>query len=240
MPEYPHQAIVRGLAAIGYEPVFLHQAGGLDLGGADLLVTWSPWEGSMRKRITDIIASRGKPVIVMENAWLPIGAVPMFQVARDGWNGTGRFTSGGPERWRSWGIHDPEPWRFDLYGCPAVIIAQRGHPTDRRTAPPGWEMTVNLPSPWEIRKRDETEPLIDQLRRAREVHIWTSSVGALALHLGVPVVLHGPNHMLAELMSKPEEPMLPDNRLEVFQRCAWAQWTASEIATGLPFARCLS
>ena len=45
----------------------------------------------------------GKPVIVMENGWLsPVSQVPYWQLARDGWNGTGTFPAGGPDRWRSW------------------------------------------------------------------------------------------------------------------------------------------
>lgn len=216
---------------------------------ADILVTWSPWKGSRREAICKHYRAHNRPIIVMENGWLgqvPVGGVlaeTHYQLALDGWNGTGRFPIGGWERWQSWGIRLQfyRNWTVGVDGY-ALVIGQRGHPLDQRSAPPFWHEKVELPydEKWIIRRPQGCSiPLAKQLSGAAEVHVWTSNVATHALIGGVPVVRHGPNGMLAELCSIPGQPLVRYDRTPHFANAAWAQWSASELSSGAPFTRLL-
>lgn len=231
---YPWRAAEAGLKRLGLAVYKGHEA------MADLVVTWSPWNGSRRQALQCHYNGAGKPVIIMENGWLsPIQSVPHFQVALDGWNGTGRFPAGGPERRRGWAA-PPIPWRDNPDGH-VLVIGQRGHPSDQRTAAPGWHMTLGpFDRPVIRRPRDATRPLLADLQGAREVHVWTSNAASHAVMAGIPVVHHGPNLMVATLASRPGQPLFRGDRTAELDRLAWAQWTAAEISTGEPFARLLA
>src|SRR5665213_968319 len=84
---YPHSAITRGLEALGWEAADHQQA--------DVLLTWSTWKGTTREAMADQFRARGAKVVVFENGWLsPIRDQRYFQIALDGWNGTGTFPPG--------------------------------------------------------------------------------------------------------------------------------------------------
>lgn len=172
--------------------------------------------------------------MVAENGWLsPIRGQRFYQLAIGGWNGTGRFPAGGPERWRSWGV-ELTPWRRD--GRHVLVIGQRGHPHDNRTMPLGWLDSVAIATdrPMIRRRRDEPTPLLEQLRGAWCAVTWTSNAAAHALVAGIPVFYAGPNLMCAEL-ARPgldiESPVYPE-REPVLDRLAWAQWTETELSDG--------
>ena len=231
---YPWRAAREGLQRLGLDvQVGAHV-------GADALVTWSPWHGSTRQALQGRYTAEGKPVIVMENGWLsPVSQVSYWQVARDGWNGTGTFPAGGPERWRSWGVAEL-PWVTHRNGY-AIILGQRGHPTDPRTAMPGWHERLQAGElPVVRRGRDATRPLLADLKGAVEAHVWTSNAASVAVMCGVPVVQHGPNLMVSALASRPGEPLYRGDRGAELERLAWAQWDSVEIASGEPFARLLA
>ena len=179
--------------------------------GAGALVTWSPWHGSQRQALEHRYRAEGRPVIVMENGWLsPVSQVPYWQVARDGWNGTGTFPDGGPARWRSWGLSEL-PW-VQRTGY-ALICGQRGHPSDARTALPGWHERLQAGQlPVVRRPRDATRPLLADMQGAAEVHVWTSNAASVAIMLGIPVVQHGPNLMVSALASRPGAPLYRGDR----------------------------
>ena len=207
---------------------------------ADLLVTWSPWNGSRRAALQSSYKAVGKTVVVMENGWLsPMTQLPFYQVARDGWNGTGLFPPGDAERWRQWNV-TKKPWRRDDTGV-VLIIGQRGHPTDRRTSPPGWEATVLPDHPRALRRpRECRHPLADHLAMASQVHVWSSNAASHAIVAGVPVVQHGPNLMVTNLASRPGEPLRRPERAGELQRLSGAQWSAVELESGEPFSRLLA
>lgn len=233
---YPFQAICLGLQRIGIQWTTDRSA------DADILVTWSPWNGSLRKTLANCFSARGKPVIVLENGWLnphPL-AGPMYQCALDGWNGTGRFPSGhdGGARWRSFSL-PMAPWVSPARPGHVLVIGQKGGPDDDRTATPDWHERLALPGAVIRRPARSSRPLVADLASASEVHVWTSNAAAWALLLGVPVVQHGPNLMVCELASRPGRPLLQGVRESVFARLAWAQWTADELAAGEPFHRLL-
>lgn len=234
---YPWRAVREGLTRLGFEVRM-----GTDL-DADVLVTWSPWVGSRRQALQARYTADAKPVIVMENGWLsPISGVPYWQVARDGWNGTGTFPTGGGKRFWSWGVLPiPEPmWtrRRDGY---ALVCGQRGHPSDPRTSLPGWhERLQSGELPVLRRPRDATRPLSADLAGASEVHVWTSNAASHAILAGVPVIQHGPNLMVSAMASRPGQPLYRGNRGLELERLAWAQWDSVEISSGEPFARLLA
>lgn len=237
---YPWLHATAGLKKLGFA-VF----GGVYV-EADVLVTWSPWHGSRRQALEGAYRSAGKPVIVMENGWLAPPPPPSamehrpthFQIACDGWNGTGTFPAGDGSRWARWNV-PLQPWRTRDDGY-ALVIGQRGHPTDDRTAVPGWHERLGpLSRPIVRRARDAARSLAADLTGASEVHVWTSNAASHAVVAGIPVVHHGPNLMVSALASRPGAPLFRGDRLPELERLAWAQWNAAEIATGEPFARLL-
>ncbi|MDE2470756.1 MAG: hypothetical protein KGL35_18930, partial [Bradyrhizobium sp.] len=197
---------------------------------------WSPWKRSHREYLAKVFSKDGRRVIVVENGWLsPINGTDFFQIAEGGWNGTGRFRSGAPDRWHSWYAREM-PWR--THPGYELVIGQRGHPFDDRTARPDWHLRLDLgDSPVVRRARDTLTPLAADLSGAAACHVWSSNAASHAVLAGVPVVQHGPNLMVGALASRPGEPLYFGPRTHEFERLAWAQWSRSEISSGLPFAR---
>jgi len=234
LDDYPYHAVIAGLSRLGYtcEPATVKHE-------ADILAVWSPWMGSYRQQLQILFAAAEKPVIVMENGWLsPMAHRPYYQIALDGWNGTGTFPAGGAERWASFGVHE-SPWKIG--GAYELVIGQRGHPKDQRTAPPDWHMGLGFPADRQIvrRPRVTTRPLAADLAGASVCHVWSSNAASHAVVAGVPVIQHGPNLMVSAMASKPGDPIFRGERQPELIRLAWAQWNLDEIRSGEPFARLL-
>lgn len=225
-------ALRRGLERLGYE------IGSQE--NSDVLVTWTPWKRSIREIWADRFRANGRPVIVCENGWLsPIRNIRYFQLALDSWNGEGTFPAGDATRWRTW-LQQVKQWKRS--GEHTLVIGQRGHPEDRRTAPPNWLENVTISSDLPVVRRFKgcMVPLEDQLALARECHVWSSAVAHKALLMGVPVIQHGPTLMGQALTSKPGDPLkFGTGRRQEFERLAWAQWNEEELATGEPLRRLL-
>ena len=81
------------------------------------------------------------------------------------------------------------------------------------------------------------KPLIDDLRGAWAVYIWSSTAGIHALVEGIPVFCEAPYWILkpAGAGGSPDEPVCPD-RLPAFERMALGQFTLREIESGHPFS----
>jgi hypothetical protein len=94
----------------------------------------------------------------------------------------------------------------------------------------------------------ETPYEVMERLKPRGVVTWSSSFSAWALWCGVPVFYCGPTIMAWRIAKRWHEDMPVPVPYEVdpvaveqeFDRLAWAQWTESEIATGVPFKRLLS
>lgn len=211
-------------------------------GPGDVLVTWSPFRLSKRWAAYRDVRAAGGRAVILENGWLsPPGGVRHFQFALDGWNGTGRFPDGGSSRWASWGV-PLRDWQHQ--GRHVLVLGQKAQSIgDARRMPPGWAQSLRLPTRRPVLRRmpEAARPLEDDLCGAWCTVTWTSTAAIKGLVAGIPAFHCGPNTLCPEL-SKPgldvEAPIYPD-RLPVFERLAWCQWSAAEIATGEPLARLL-
>lgn len=117
------------------------------------------------------------------------------------------------------GVAMPHEWRLDIERRLKAVtkrpIVIRGHPGIDGAAP--------------------TEP---DFRNVHAVVTWASGAAIKAIAAGVPVFHEFDRWIGAPAarfgIDKIEEPYLGD-RLPMFRRLAWAQWTAAEIAKGEPF-----
>ena len=109
---------------------------------------------------------------------------------------------------------DRKPWRESIAACERL---DTGRPMLRR-----------MPS--------AARPLVEDLRGAHCTVTWTSTAAIQRLIAGIPAFHCGPNTLVPELSKAGldvDAPITPD-RLPVFERIAWCQWSAAEIATGEP------
>lgn len=210
----------------------------------DVAIIWAPFRGTFRSDIYREIRAAGGRAIIGENGWLsPIGGRKYYQMALDGWNGTGVFPDGDKRRWDSWNV-DLKDWRRD--GSSILVIEQRpkGINLDPRAMPPGWAQSVEpLTRRPIIRRTRMTEAALEhQIDEAFATLTWTSTVAIKSLIRGVPAFYCGPHINCGELMRRGldvDNPVYPD-REAVFSRYAWMQWTEDEIRSGEPFARLLA
>jgi hypothetical protein len=233
----PLDAIVAGAAR--FAPVTADLPSGFT--ASDVLITWSPFRATPRAETFAAAKAGGARVIVLENGWLsPIGGARYYQVALDGWNGTGRFPVGDAERWKAWSV-DVGPWRTQ--GRHILVVGNNRPNTtgDPRRTPIGWAESVEFDSAKPVVRRltRKDAPLDAHLRDAWCTVVWTSTAAVRSVIAGVPVFYQGPNLICAALArtgGDVEYPSYPD-REPVLERLAWGQWTPDEIATGEPFAR---
>lgn len=180
----------------------------------------------------------GATVFVAENGYLgkDFAGGDWFALAKGHHNGAGQWFNGGPERWDSLGV-ELSPWRTG--GDEAVVLPQRGIGEPGIAMPRSWPAAAY----GRVRAHPGTrpcQPLSDDLARARYVVTWGSGAALKALVLGVPVFHAFPCWIGAEAslpidQIKAEPKRNDADRLSMFRRMAWAQWTLDEIATGEPF-----
>lgn len=209
----------------------------------DVLVGWSMFRASRRWGVYRAVKAAGARAVILENGWLsPLAEARCFQVALDGWNGTGRFPSDGPERWRSWNV-PLQPWRSE--GRHVLVVGQKPQAmSDPRRMPVGWAQSLRLETKRPIIRRmpSAARPLAVDLRDAHCTVTWTSTTAIKGLIAGIPAFHCGPNSLCPELSKfglDVDHPIFPD-REPTFERLAWGQWSGAEIATSEPFARLLA
>jgi hypothetical protein len=241
-------AFSAGFKAIGYK-VALHDPRG-DSNAGDVLAIWNR-KGHF-ERIADRFEAAGGTVLVAENGYIGRDdqGQQYYAIARHAHNGRGEWPTGGGERWARLGVQ-LKPWRADgehILICPNRHFGQAGG-----VMPANWEHEIarqiqrHTSRPVRIRphpghwKRLATHPdvtLADDLRGAWAVVIWGSSAGVKALVAGIPVIRCAPWWIAASAagndISHIANPPMPE-RLPVFERLAWAQWTMAEIADGTAF-----
>ena len=253
-PHYRHDAFLSGLAAAGYEvhdaaPVFPVKPG-------DVLVIWNRYHE--REQLADRFEAAGGAVLVAENGYVRgrHDGGDYYALAVHGHNGSGSWYCGGPERWQTLGV-ELKPWMGGItWTGPGHILVAPNRPFGMRgtVMPANWteECAKRLRklTTREVRIRchpgngPSSVPLVDDLRGAWAVVIWSSSVGVKALIEGIPVVCEAPYWIC-----KPATVPVVDGlynawdmdrlRRGQLRRLAWAQWSIAEIASGEPFGHLL-
>lgn len=235
---YKRASWCRGLAAAGFEVCDRSprpQPG-------DVLLVWN--RRGQTEHAVRTHERAGATVLVAENGYLPkVAGAKHYALAISNHNGAGRWRVGGPERWESFGI-ELAPWRES--GSHILVLPQRG------IGPPG----IAMPTAWpqrafaqlrartsrriEVRRhpgQEKSEPY-RALHGAHAAVTWGSGAAIKALVVGVPVFHDFPRWIGAPAARlgflELEDPFLGD-RLPMFQRLAWAQYTLSEIESGFAF-----
>ena len=261
-----HTAIEQGLAAAGYRVVRSDRCDRRDNKPAagvrpdDVLVTWTVHRGVKENRARAFEEVGGR-VIVAEEAYIrhvPGIADQFFALSLHDHNGAGSFHDGGHSRWDSWGLK-LKPWRTS--GTHIVVREQRGIGSTLMASPPNWHNdtanrlraitkrpVVTRTHPKTLKRKGAYTPPESVLADAWCVVTWASALGVKALMEGIPVIALAPHWIAAgatgatgaagRSLSEIEQPPMPD-RLPVFRRLAWAQWSMKEIADGTAFVHLL-
>lgn len=225
-------AFARGFAQLGYA---VRSALTLTPGPRDVLAIWNRMGDNARAAA--VFEARGCAVLVIENGYLgeSFAGERCYAISRGQHNGAGLWARGGPERWASLGVQ-LQPWR---HSGETIILAQRGIGMPPVAMPRDWPGRVahlgrmrHHPG-----RAAPAVSLEHDLRRAGAAITWGSGAALKALVLGVPVF-----HAFVQWIGAPAARALKDiaagpkrddaARLAMFERLAWAQWRASEVASG--------
>jgi hypothetical protein len=243
-------AFHQGLTAAGYQVI----PGGIypgltaldKIGDGDLLLCWNRHIGTNEYCMR--AEKRGARILVAENGY--IGNDPRgkqyYALALGHHNGAGDWRVGDPQRWADLKVALAD-WRQD--GRHILMLPQRGIGEPGIRMPPKWaERTAQLirsvtSRPVIVRRHPGRLhiPLEPDLRNAWCAVTWASGAGIKALAAGIPVFYDFPQWIggaaAIKLRNKKgalanfEQPFLGD-RLPMFQRLAWAQFSLEEIASG--------
>lgn len=222
------RAFHKGLSRLGYS---IQSGVTMRPGPKDILVSWNRIRDG--QLAADSFESRGRPVIVAENAtwgndflgrhWYTLGL---------GYhNRSDCIRPEGSERWDALGV-ELQPFRS---GGETVILPQRGIGPSGVAMPFGWGEKALSRHGGRIRQHPGQNPCIpleQDLKAAGRVVTWGSGAAVKALMMGIPVTSEMPKWI-------GEQDNTEEGRLAMFRRLAWAQWTLDEIATGEPFERLL-
>jgi hypothetical protein len=235
---YPQKHLVEGLQAAGFS-VTSHIP--LKPQPDDMLVMWNRHGG--RNETARMFEKAGCPVIVTENGW--VGREPgrkFYALCLNHHNGAGTWKVGGPERWDSFNI-TLAPWREK--GKHILMLPSRGIGEPGIAQPKWWtdvtyeQLTKLTKRPIRVRPHpgDSNASIERDLENCHAVVTWASGAAIKAIAAGIPAFYSLPNWIGAgaalDDLKQIEEPFLGD-RLPMFRRLAWAQWTAAEISTGEP------
>lgn len=213
----------------------------------DVLLVWN------RHGLNDVYAARyeaaGARVLVAENGYIgrDDAGNQLYALALGQHLGAGRWKEGPEDRWRCLSV-PVRPWR--RAGREIIVLPQRGIGPKSIAMPAGWPEDVvrRLKSVTDrpIRVRfhpgmSRTDPWED-LQDAWAAVTWASGAGIKALCRGVPVFHEMPSWIGKSAarfgIHHLESPFLGD-RLPMFRRLAWSQFTVAEIANGWPFRHLL-
>jgi hypothetical protein len=242
-PVYRREAFVKGLRAAGYE---VPEGGILRGAPGDVLVIWNRY-GSNHETALQFERQGGR-VIVAENGYVgnDRGDRRRYAIALEGHNGSGHWRLGGPERWKELGI-ELKDWRAD--GDHILVCPNRSFGMPGFIMPPNWSETIVerlkrvTKRPIRVRPHPGNDPakkpLVEDLKGAWAVVIWSSSAGCEALIEGVPVFSDAPWWICSSATERDVatigSPRCGPERTKAFENLAWAQWHVEEIERGEPF-----
>jgi len=248
-PPYRSDAFADGFETLGFKVKMAFPETG-QVKPEDVVVTWNL--NPRYRGAEEAAKAAGAALIIAENGYIAPapGLAPIYALARDGHNGSGYWFVGDEDRWSNL-RQTIEPW-VDRPGGYILIPDQRGIGSDLMRCPRLFYESVKpkiarvfAPSGYQPELRLRTHPgrhqpqrcLEEDLAEARAVVTWGSNVANIALLKGIPTYRCAPYHVneaaLSDLSTLPDPPR-PD-RLKAFKKLAWAQWTLSEIESGLAF-----
>lgn len=246
-PHYRRDAFVNGLKRIGYAL----KDHGRPATKQDFLVVWNRY-GSIEAK-ADQWEADGGTVLVAENGYIGTDDLgrQRYALAIHGHNGSGWHPVGTEDRFSLLGV-TLQPWREG--GDKVIVRGQRGIGTKLMASPPAWHehtgralrdaqalpvTVVEHPG-----RGLPTRKIEDHLASAAACVVWCSSVGVLALTMGVPVWYAAPHFICASASSKyaTDQSLLSPNvsdewRMTSMHRMSHGQWTVAELESGEPFAR---
>lgn len=245
-PFYRREAFESGLRKVGYTITDRMPLEG-PRDPSDLLVLWNRKRG-LDEANAEAWERDGGTVIVAENGYLQPVDKTYYALSVGQHNGAGWFPVLDEDRFTKLGF-PLKPWRNG--GDYVLVCAQRGIGSRLMASPAGWETRIakelaritRLP----IRVRSHPGnfapkvPLVDDLRGAHSVVIWSSGSGVRALVEGVPVCSTAPHWVCEEAATQQwihcDEDAVKAKRAEAMHRMSHGQWHFEEITTGEPFAR---
>lgn len=244
---YRRDAFEAGLRRLGYDVQFTPHR---NPGPGDVLVSWNRMrdqEPLIRRYIAE-----GAIVIIAENGLIGIDddGQKFYCLCLEHHNGAGRWdTDDGDHRvWNLLKRAPLKPWRET--GGHVLVMPQRGIGEPGVAQPRGWTDSVVqrlrqcTDRPIRVRthpgaRASYTTPAAD-LAGAWAAVVWASSAGIKALFAGIPV-FHESRHFFGSAAARfgieDVEDCFTGDRMPMLHDVACAQWSASEIATGEPFAR---
>lgn len=244
-PPYPHAHFADGLRAAGFK--VRTDATGRPAPG-DVLLLWNRMGG--KEHIAALYERMGCKVIIAENGWIGRAGDggKFYALCLGHHNEAGTWRVGEVDRWPLLNV-DLKPWRER--GKRIVVLASRGIGERGVAQPREWPQRVAH----ELRKRTSREvvirdhprdshaPVEEALSGVHAVVTWASGAAVKAIAAGIPA-FHALPQWIGAAAARPlshdiEDPFLGD-RLPMFRRLAWGQWSATEIMTGEPFRWLLS
>lgn len=241
-PYYRHNAIESGLKRLGYEivPAGVGTKSSRPRDHHDLLVLWNKKRG-MEEEWANLWERQGGTVIVMENGYLQKVDKTMYALSTHGHNGSGWFPVSDEDRFSKLGF-EMKPWGCSR-GDETLVCGQRGIGSSLMASPLQWgekHAAALRRSGRKVHLRVHPGnhapkvPLIEDLRRARDVHVWSSAAGVMALVEGIPVQYHAP-HWVGDSSGFPGLGYEP--HAIGLHNMSHGQWSVAEIESGEPFAR---
>lgn len=216
-----------------------------DIGKDDLIVTWNrrPCDEASIKRFEQA----GAKVLIAENGYIGNGGQgkKLFALSINHHCGAGSWHIGQEPRWRRHNIRIDQ-WREG--GSEIVVLPQRAIGEPGVAMPREWELHIvnklravtkrNV----RVRPHPGKEPasvtLYDDLKHAWAVVTWSSGAAIKAIAMGVPAFYMFENWIAAPMakfgIDDLENPYRGE-RESCLHRIGWAQWTAEEVANGVPF-----
>jgi len=233
-----HDAFIEGLLAAGYAASCGYPKQAC---AGDVLLLWN--RRGEEEKIADKFENAGGSVLVAENCYVGHG---YYALARRYHNGGGEELIDDPNRVEKLGV-EISSWRSEgghVLVCPNRFIGPRRAlmPSDwadqtalRIRALTGREARVR---PHPGRLKNERRSLLEDLAGAWACVVWWSTAGVTALLAGVPVIYRAP-WWIASIAAGTDLDQLVTprygDREAALRRIANSQFTAEEIASGLPF-----
>lgn len=240
---YRREVFCAGLQHLGYQIVerpLVHPD------KSDLIVMWN--RNIYEENIAKNYEGAGATLIIAENGYIGKDADghKLFALAKRHHNGAGLWHVGQQKR----GNIALAPWRDK--GDHLLLLPQRGIGAPGVAMPRSWvqsmQQRLKRITSRPIRTRyhpgaAKTDP-IDDLKGAHAAITWGSGAAIKALAAGYPVF----HEMKAWIGASAathfndktdiEQPFMGD-RLPMFERLAWAQWSVAEIESGEAFSQLL-